>query len=171
MDCLIVLLIYIGEDIMESEQINRYRPCSARCFGACLLTFGLASLFIGISIGANFYGDSVYALWLGLVFLLLNIVLVIFSIFKWNSYVYIDGEKISQKQFGKTIVLYYREITDIKMSMMSVTKGTSWLIIIKQGKNKIAFEITTKVYEQFCKLCTNENIIKKLDKLLEEKGI
>ena len=155
---------------MKNKQKNRYRPCSARCFGVCLLTFMLSFIFIGISIGARVSSEGVYVLLIGLVFLMLNIVFVIFSVFKWNSFVCIDGEKLSQKQFGKNKVFYYEEITDIKMSMLTVTKG-SWLIIVKKHKDKITFEITSEIYEKFREWCTNKEITGKLNKALNDRNL
>lgn len=155
---------------MKNKQKNRYRPCSARCFGVCLLTFMLSFIFIVIPIEARFFGDSSIVLWLGLGFLIFNIVLVIFSVFKWNSFVHIDGEKLSQKQFGKNKIFYYGEITDIKMSMIALTRGP-WLIIVKKHDDKIAFEITSEAYEKFRELCTNKEIMNKLNMALNYRGL
>ena len=95
---------------------------------------------------------------------------MIFSVFKWNSFVYIDGEKLRQKQFGENKIFYYGEITDIKMSMVAVTRG-SWLIIVKKSKDKISFEITSKCYEEFRELCTNKEIMERLNKSLKDRNI
>ena len=162
--------MFIGEAIMKNKQKNRYRPCSARCFGVCLLSFMLSFIFIGISIEARFLGDSSVDLWIGLGFLIFNIVLVIFSVFKWNSFVHIDGEKLRQKQFGKNKIFYYGEITDIKMSMIALTRGP-WLIIVKKHEDKITFEITSEVYEKFRELCTNKEIMEKLNKALNDRNL
>ena len=56
------------------------------------------------------------------------------------------------------------------MSMIALTRGP-WLIIVKKYEDKITFEITSEVYEKFCELCTNKEIMEKLNKALNDRNL
>ena len=147
---------------MESEQDKKYRPCWERCIAICVASIITNVIFLDILFVFKFKLGCVCIF---LVNIVVCLYFIIFAIFKLNSPVYIDEEKIAQKQFGKIKTIYYSEIENIKRTGRDLR--FSWLITIRKNKEKISFEDTSKVYDKFCELCTNEEIMNQLKKMFK----
>ena len=156
---------------MKNEQIKFFRPRVTHFAEICVSTVWsfIIMTVIPFEVRQKDGFASVCFLCLGLLFFALGLIGIVFAVFKWNAPVYIDDEKIEQKQFGKTKTFYYAEIKDIKMYRLP--KSSQWLITVYQNEDKISFEITSKVYDKFYELCTNEEIMNKLKKILKDKNL
>jgi hypothetical protein len=100
---------------------------------------------------------------IGTVLLILNIILCIFSIFKWNAFVYIDEGKITQKQFKKVVSISYDEIDRFKISRSYYIRSFPMLNIYK-GEEKISLEMGHKAFNHFTEVCSNGQLINKIKK-------
>ena len=94
--------------------VNKFCPCKVRsviyCFGSFMLLFtSVAGILPNVEEKKN-------ALLLALCLFIIHILVVLYSIFKLNSYVYFDDEKIYQKQYGKIVEIKYNEIEKFKFS-------------------------------------------------------
>ena len=147
---------------MESKQSKKYMPCLSRFISLCFASLVTIIILLEILFTPNFKLIPVYIF---LTVFVVNLCFIIFAIFKWNSPVYIDEEKIEQKQFGKIKTIYYSEIDNIKRTGRSYR--IPWIITIRKNKEKISFEDASKVYDKFCELCTNEEIMNQLKKMFK----
>ena len=93
-----------------------------------------------------------------------------YSLLKLNSYIFIEENRVFQKQFGKIIDITYDEITDVKLSFAFYVRAP-YAIKIYSNNKKVMFEITSKVFDEFMKRCPNIEVKKKIESLLKEKGI
>ena len=137
-------------------------PCLSRFISLCFASLVTIIILLEILFTPNFKLIPVYIF---LTVFVVNLCFIIFAIFKWNSPVYIDEEKIEQKQFGKIKTIYYSEIDNIKRTGRSYR--IPWIITIRKNKEKISFEDASKVYDKFCELCTNEEIMNQLKKMFK----
>ena len=160
--------MFIGEGRIMKRKNYKYRPCIGRSVSFSIMSFMLFFISI-VGILPN-VEKKIIALVLVVFFFLLNIIFVLYSILKLNSYVYLDNDKIFQKQYGKMIEINYDNITDVKLSFAWYIRS-SYAIKIYDKNKKIMFEITSKVFEKFISLCSNTEVKNKIDKLLKEKNI
>lgn len=154
---------------MVNEQVKLFRPRMSHFCEICTSSFGIFCVMIIASLEMKSKNGFLWFLFVGILSLLIGIICTIFAILKWNSAVYVGVEKIEQKQFGKIKTFYYMEIEDVEMCRFP--RSTQWLITVKRDKEKISFEITSKVYDKFYELCTNEEIMNKLKKILKDKNL
>ena len=82
---------------MHDFQQYKFKPLNYECGLLCTLTFIIELMFILFGVIENFTPFVCF----GIVFAIINVIMVILSIKKWNSFVYMDDEKITQYQFGK----------------------------------------------------------------------
>lgn len=142
---------------------QEFRPLSAKCAGVCTATFVM--LFCACMVAyasVNGHGES-QIIWLLPIFIaVLHCVLVAFSVFRWNSWVYLHNDRIVQIQWGKEIVIPYSEISDVKMDRMPPYPAT---ITVFFDHRKISFD-SSKDYI-FLEYCTNIKINTKIAMLQE----
>ena len=146
----------------ESKQSKKYMPCLARFILLCFASLVTSIIFLDILLTPDF---ALTPVCIFLAVFVIELCFIISAIFKWNSPVYIDEEKIEQKQFGKIKTIYYSEIDNIKRTGRSYR--IPWIITIRKNKEKISFEDASKVYDKFCELCTNEEIMNQLKKMFK----
>ena len=148
----------------------KYRPCIGRTLSFSVLTFMLFFITI-IGILPNVEGkEKNIAVFLIIIFFLIHIIFVLYSLLKLNSPICLDENKIVQKQFGKIINIKYDEINDVKLSFAYYVRA-SYGIKIYNNNKKIMFEITSKVFDKFMKYCSNIEVKNKIESLLKEKEI
>ena len=152
------------------NKIMKYRPCNGRTIPFSVSSFILFFLStIGIGILPNVEEKNIALIIIVFLFLL-HILFVFYSLFKLNSYISIEDEKVFQKQFGKIIDIRYNDITDVKLSYAFYVKAPYAVKIYFNNKN-IMFEISSKVFDAFMNNCSNIEIKNKIISLLEEKEI
>lgn len=162
--------MYIGGVQILKSDVKKYRPCNGRAVSFAVLTFML--LFVTIAgILPNVDEEEKKIVFLLIAILSsLHVLFVLYSLLKLNSPVFLDGNKIVQKQFGKTISIDYAEITDIKLSFAYYIRA-SYAIKIYGNDKRIMFEITSKVFGEFMKHCSNIDAKSKIESLLKGEGI
>ena len=140
---------------------QRFMPLIPKCFGFCVGTFGM--LFCACMVAyasVNVHGES-QIIWLLPVFIaVLHCVLVVFSVFRWNSWVYLHNDRIVQIQWGKEIVIPYSEISRVKIARSHPAPPT---ITIFWGQRKIAFDSIKA--DLFLACCTNQEINTQIEML------
>ena len=146
---------------MNNKQIKRFRPRNDRCIGVCSSTFMLSFSSFWMALEVEDGRMILYSI--GTVLLILNIILCIFSIFKWNAFVYIDEGKITQKQFKKVVSISYDEIDRFKISRSYYIRSFPMLNIYK-GEEKISLEMGHKAFNHFTEVCSNGQLINKIKK-------
>ena len=137
---------------------KKFRPLSAKCAGVCTGTFGFTLTACYITY-LSIHRDGVsQLLWLmpGLL-AVLHCVLVVFSVCKWDSYVYLHNNSVVQVQWGKEIVIPYGEISGVK-----IVRRPSYppSIIIFCDRKKIVFDASKE--DIFLTYCTNKVINAKI---------
>lgn len=140
--------------------VNKFCPCKVRsviyCFGSFMLLFtSVAGILPNVEEKKN-------ALLLALCLFIIHILVVLYSIFKLNSYVYFDDEKIYQKQYGKIVEIKYNEIEKFKFS--NGGRIYNLLKIYKKNK-KIIFELSDKNLNLFYSKCNNKELNNKIKKV------
>lgn len=159
--------MYIGGERIMKRKDMKYRPCIGRTISFSVLTF---MLFFITTIGIlpNVEGkEKNIAFFLIIIFFLIHIIFVLYSLLKLNSPIYLDENKIVQKQFGKIISITYDNITDVKISFSYYIRA-SYAVKIYDNNKKIMFEITSKVFDEFMKYCSNIEVKQKIESLLKE---
>lgn len=147
---------------------KRYRPCMGRSLSLCIgpSFLFLAALLSFLPFEKKQIFEILIVLFLGLYILVINL----YSILKLNAPILIDESKISQKQYGKEIEIYYDDISNVKLSLAWYAHAP-YAIKIYDNKKKIMFEITSKVFDEFMKCCSNIEVKNKIEKLFKEKEI
>ena len=74
---------------------------------------------------------------------------------------------LEEKQFGKIINIKYDEINNVKLSFSYCVRA-SYGIKIYDNNKKIMFEITSKVFDEFMKYCSDIEVKSKIESLLKE---
>ena len=146
----------------------KYRPCNCRSISFSISSF---MLFFLVTFGIlPSIEEKNIALLLIVIFFLLHILFVFYSLLKMNSYISIEDEKVLQKQFGKTIDIRYNDITDVKLSFAFYVRA-SYAVKIYSNNKRIMFEISSKVFDAFMNNCSNTEIKNRITSLLKEKEI
>lgn len=158
-----------GVRILKNE-IMKYRPCNSRAMSFSVLSFMLFVLTIVGILPSVKSEEKIIVFCLITILFLLHLLFVLYVLLKLNSLVYIDQNRIYQKQFGKIISINYDEINNIKLSFSFYIRA-SYVIKIYEGNKRIMFEITSKAFDEFVKHCSNIEVKNKIEKLLKEKGI
>lgn len=128
---------------------QHFMPLSPKCFGLCMGTFIL--LFCSCIVAGE---SDVPMNWLIPVSIaVLHCILVVFSIFRWNTRVYLYDQSIAQTQWGKNIVIPYSEISRVNIGSSHPAPST---ITIFSDQHKIAFDSTKE--DLFLAYCTNPEI-------------
>ena len=162
--------MYIGRGIILKTQVKKYRPCISRTVSFSILSFMLFLITI-VGIFPNVEGEEKNIVFVFIIFFfLLHILFVLYSLLKLNSPVYLDENKIVQKQFGKIINIEYNKISGVKLSFAYYIRAP-YAIKIYENNKRIMFEITSKAFDEFMKCCSNIEAKNKIESLLEEKGI
>lgn len=162
--------MYIGGGRALKNKVVKYRPCLGRTVSFSVLSFMLFFItIVGILPSAD-DGERNIAFSLAIILFLLHILFVLYSIFKLNSLICVDDNKILQKQFCKIVNIKYDEITDVKLSFAFYIRA-SYAIKIYENNKRIMFEISSKVFDEFMKCCSNIEVKNKVKSLLEEKEI
>ena len=162
--------MYIGGGRILENQVKKYRPCIGRTISLSILSFMLFFLVIGGVLPSVEDEEKNIVFFFIIIFFLLHVLSVLYSLLKLNSLIYIDEDKIFQKQFGKIVDIKYDEITDIKLSFAFYAR-VSYAIKIYDNNKRIMFEITSKVFDEFMKCCPNIEVKNKIESLLKEKEI
>ena len=152
------------------SKVMKFRPCNGRSISFSVLTFML--FFIStIGILPNVEGEEKNIVFFFIIiFFILHVLFVLYSLLKLNSPIYLDEDKIFQKQFGKIINIKYDNITNVKLSFAYYVRA-SYAIKVYESDKMIMFEITSKVFDEFMKWCSNIEVKNKIESLLKEKGI
>ena len=162
--------MYIGGERILKRKDIKYRPCIGRTISFSSLSFMLFFLTI-VGIFPSVEGEEKNIVFFFIIiFFILHVLLVLYSLLKLNSSIYLDENKIVQKQFGKIINIKYDEINDVKLSFSYYVRA-SYGIKIYNNNKKIMFEITSKVFDEFMKCCSNIEVKHKIESLLNEKEI
>ena len=162
--------MYIGGEKILKSKVMKFRPCNGRSISFSVLTF---MLFFITTLGIlpNVEGeDKKIAFLFAIILFLLHVLFVLYSLLKLNSPIYLEEDKIFQKQFGKIISIKYNKINDVKLSFSYYVRA-SYGIKIYENNKKIMFEITSKVFDEFLKYCSNIEVKNKIKSLLKAKGI
>ena len=143
--------------------IQKFRPLSAKCAGICTAMFclTLATCIIAYE-SIRRHGDSQLIWLIPASLAVLYCVIVVFSVCRWNAYVYLHNNAIVQNQWGKEIVIPYNEISDVKIVRMAPYPAT---IILFSNHRKISFDFSKE--NVFLAYCTNKEINTKI-KMLQE---
>lgn len=150
------------------RKVNKYRPCNVRTISFSIISFMLFFVsMVGVFPSVE---EKSVALYFAIFFFLLSIIFILYSLFKLNSFVYIDDDKIIQKKFWEIIDIKYDEITNIKLSFAYYIRAP-YAIKVYNNKKAIMFEITSRVFDEFMRSCSNIEVKNKIDILLKEKGI
>ena len=161
--------MYFGGVRILKSKVNKYRPCIGRTVSFSGLSFMLFFVTI-VGIFPNVKGEKIIVFFLIIILFLLHILFVFYSLLKLNSYIFIEENRVFQKQFGKIIDITYDEITDVKLSFAFYVRAP-YAIKIYSNNKRVMFEITSKVFDEFMKRCSNIEVKKKIESLLKEKGI
>ena len=151
-------------------KVNKYRPCNCRTVSFSILSAVLFFVSIAGILPGVAAGEKKSLLFVVIFLFLLNFLFVLYSLLKLNSSVYLDEYKILQKQFGKTISIKYDEITDVKLSFAYYIRAP-YAIKIYANRKRIMFEITSRVFDEFLRCCSNIEVKNMIETLLKEKGI
>lgn len=138
---------------MNKQKIYKLRPLTPMCGILCIATFMLAFLLILCGI----IESGIQFIFIGIIFAIINAILIIFSVGKWNSFVYIDNEKITQYQWGKEITIFYNEIEKVKYFHWRDKHKYEPLITVCSNEKKITFG---KIYvlPKFLEKCSSKKV-------------
>ena len=152
------------------SKVNKCRPCNGRTLSFSILSFMLFFVAIaGILPNVDTSEKNIVFLFI-IIFFMLHIIFVFYSLLKLNSLIFFDENKIFQQQFGKIINIKYDEITDVKLSFAFYIRAP-YAIIIYENNKRIMFEVTSKAFDEFMKNCSNFDVKNTIEILLKEKGI
>ena len=152
------------------SKVMKFRPCNGRSISFSVLTF---MLFFITTIGIlpNVEGEEKNIVFFFIIiFFILHVLLLIYSLLKLNSPICLDENIIVQKQFGQIINIEYNKISDAKLSFAYYIRAP-YAIKVYENNKRIMFEITSKVFDEFMKYCSNIEVKNKIGSLLKEKGI
>ena len=152
------------------NQVKKYRPCNGRTISLSISSFMLFLVTITGIFPSVEVEDKNIVFFFIIIFFILHILVLLYSLLKLNSPIYLDENKIVQKQFGKIISIKYDNITDVKLSESYYARA-SYAIKIYDNKKRIMFETSSKVFDVFMKYCANVEVKNKIERLLKEKGI
>lgn len=148
----------------------KYRPCIGRTISLSILSFMLFFVTIAGILPSVEVEDKNIVFFFIIIFFILHILVLLYSLLKLNSPIYLDENKIVQKQFGKIINIEYNKISDAKLSFAYYIRAP-YAIKVYENNKRIMFEITSKVFDEFMKYCSNIEVKNKIESSLKEKGI
>ena len=154
---------------MKKKDI-KYRPCIGRTISLSILSFMLFFVTIAGILPSVETEDKNIVFFFIIIFFILHILVLLYSLLKLNSPIYLDENKIVQKQFGQIINIEYNKISDAKLSFAYYIRAP-YAIKVYENNKRIMFEITSKVFDEFMKYCSNIEVKNKIGSLLKEKGI
>ena len=141
------------EKKMRTNDGVKLRPNTAGCCILCVVTMILSVLSLLGTKDFESITEKLPGYLMSAVFMFLDVVFIIFSIFSWNSVIYIDNEKIKQKKFGREFVWYYEDMYDAEFITIGggLYSTPSFRVIIKcqNTSKKLKFDFETKLYELF----------------------
>ena len=108
--------MYIGGGRILKREVMKFRPCIGRTISLCILSFMLFFLTITSILPSVEGEEKKLVFFFSIIFFLLHVLCVLYSLLKLNLPVCLDENKIVQKQFGKIISIKYDNITDVKLS-------------------------------------------------------
>ena len=162
--------MYIGGGRILENQVKKYRPCIGRTISFSILSFMLFFLIIvGILPSAEGEEKNIVFFFI-IIFFVLHVLFVFYSLLKLNSPIYLSENKMFQKQFGQIINIEYNKISNAKLSFAYYIRAP-YAIKVYENNKRIMFEITSKVFDEFMKCCSNIEVKNKIESLLKEKGI
>ena len=148
----------------------KYRPCNGRTISLSISSFMLFLVTITGIFPSVEVEDKNIVFFFIIIFFILHILVLLYSLLKLNSPIYLDENKIVQKQFGHIINIEYNKISDAKLSFAYYVRAP-YAIKVYESNKKIMFEITSKVFDEFMKYCSNIEVKHKIESLLKEKDI
>ena len=154
---------------MKKKDI-KYRPCIGRTISLSILSFMLFFVTIAGILPSVEVEDKNIVFFFIIIFFILHILVLLYSLLKLNSPIYLDENKIVQKQFGQIINIEYNKISDAKLSFAYYIRAP-YAIKVYENNKRIMFEISSKVFDEFMKYCSNIEVKNKIGSLLKEKGI
>ena len=145
---------------MKKTVVQKFRPLFAHCVGLCTGTFiSVFTTCIIVHETIHRHGESEIIWLLPALLAVLHLIFVVFSIWKWNAYVYLYDDSFAQSQWGKEIVISYDEIQTIQFGRPLHPYPAT--ITICSGCSKISFDyIKLSVFRMHC---TNIEINNKID--------
>ena len=162
--------MYIGGGRILENQVKKHMPCIGRAISFSTLSFMLLFLtIVGILPSAEGKEKNIVFFFI-IIFFLVHVLFVLYSLLKLNSPIYLVENKMSQKQFGQLINIEYDKISDAKLSFAYYIRAP-YAIKVYENDKMMMFEITSKVYDEFMKYCSNIEIKNKIERLLKEKDI
>lgn len=145
---------------MRKTVVQKFRPLFGKCVGLCTGTF--ISVFSTCIIAyetIHRHGETKIIWLLPALLSVVHLIFVVFSIWKWNAYVYLYDDSFVQFQWGKEIVISYDEIQAIQFGRPLHPYPAT--ITICSGCSKISFDYTK--LSVFRMQCTNIEINNKID--------
>ena len=135
--------------------VQKFRPLFAKCAGVCTGTFILTfcSCIIAYESG-NRHGESKLIWVFPILLAIAHLILIVFSIRRWNPYVYLYADSIAQVQWGREIVIPYGKIQNVKIYGGSPVYPST--ITVYSDRRKITFDSSKQ--DVFLMHCTNEEI-------------
>ena len=161
--------MYIGGGRILENQVKKYMPCIGRAISFSTLSFMLFFVTIGGILPSSEGKEKIIVIFFIIIFFVLHVLFVLYSLLKLNSPIYLVENKMSQKQFGQLINIEYDKISDAKLSFAYIR--APYAIKVYENDKMMMFEITSKVYDEFMKYCSNIEIKNKIERLLKEKDI
>ena len=162
--------MYIGGERILKREVKKYRPCIGRTISFSILSFMLFFLII-VGILPIVEGEEKNIVFFFIIiFFVLHVLFVFYSLLKLNSPIYLGENKMFQKQFGQIINIDYNKISNAKLSFAYYIRAP-YAIKVYENNKRIMFEITSKVFDEFMKYCSNVEVKNKIESLLKEKGI
>ena len=162
--------MYFGEERILKNQGKKYKPCIGRTISFSILSFMLFFVTIAGILPSVEDEDKNIVFFFVIIFFLLHVLFILYSLLKLNSPIYLGENKMSQKQFGQIINIEYDKISDVKVSFAYYIRAPYALKVYENNK-MMMFEITSKVYNEFMKFCSNIEVKNKIERLLKEKEI
>ena len=145
-------------------------PCIGRTISFSTLSFMLFFVTTGGVLPSVEGKDKNIVFFFMIIFFLVHVLFVLYSLLKLNSPIYLFENKMSQKQFGQLINIEYDKISDAKLSFAYYIRAP-YAIKVYENNKMMMFEITSKVYDEFMKYCSNIEVKNKIERLLKEKDI
>ena len=143
-------------------------PCIGRTLSLCGTSLSLAILSFMVS--ANVGSARLVFFAIGIILSVLALIATVYSIFKLNSKILVSNEAIVQKQFKRTGVFKYEDITGVTLTHSPLVKAPP-LVSLFCGNDKISFETTSRIYKAFRDSCSNETVNESLKKILKQHMI
>ena len=145
---------------MENKELKFY-PCFWRFFGILVPSL----LWLAITLLASIDLKFGLLILLGLPSIIICLVSSMYFIPKGNSVIYLRNNCIQQKQYRKIVSINLNEVDGIKLSKSFIIRAPVLLIIYSNDK-KIFFEGTKKNLEKFYCMCLNDELNKKIKKII-----